>query len=166
MDMQKIETILGLAIQTEIDGYEFYMQAAGRTADPAGQQLFRSLAAEEVEHRRWLETQLMAVQAGEGWLAHEGRPAPVERAPIFQPGRLQQEVSAYTAELSALRMALLIEADAVTFYSQAAAAVGDEQARQLFLDLVRMEEGHRNALQREYDVLAERFRGAMGFAPF
>lgn len=167
MDTQKIETILGLAIQTEIDGYEFYMQAASRTSDPAGQQLFRSLAADEVEHRRWLETQLMAVQAGEGWLAHQERAAlPVERAPIFQPERLQQEVGAYTAELSALRLALLIEADAVAFYSRAAEAADDEPARQLFLDLVKMEEGHRDALQREYDVLAERFRGVMGFAPF
>ncbi len=165
MDMQKIETILGLAIQTEMDGYEFYMQAAGRTADPAGQRLFRSLAADELEHRQLLETQLMAVQAGEGWSAHATLIA-TEHTPIFQPERLQQEVSAYTAELSALRMALLIEADAVTFYSQAAEAVGDEQARQLFRDLVRMEEGHRAALQREYDVLMEQFRGVMGFAPF
>ncbi|MBU0493303.1 MAG: ferritin family protein [Chloroflexi bacterium] len=166
MDMQIAETILSLAIQTEIDGYEFYIQAAQRTADPGGQRLFRSLAADEVEHRRILEDQLRSVQAEEGWLAHAELAAPVERTAIFQPERLQQDVNAYTAELSALRMAMLIEADAVTFYSKAADQVGDEQARKLFLDLVRMEEGHRTALQREYDFLMEQFRNVMGFAPF
>lgn len=165
-ELHQVETILQLAIQTEIDGHEFYTRAAERTADPTGQALFRSLAADEVEHRRLLETQATSLRAGQGWSGHEGLTATAERAPLFAPERLEQDVNAQTADLSALRTAMLIESDAVTFYTRAAAEVDDELARGLFLDLVKMEQGHRAALQREYDFLLGRFRDVMGFAPF
>lgn len=166
MGMQKAEAILRLAIQTEIDGHEFYTRAAQRTADPAGQELFRSLAADEVDHRQLLEAQLASLQAGRGWQSHKALETHAERAPLFSPERLEQDVSAYTADLSALRMAMLIEADAVAFYGKAAEEADDELARSLFLDLVKMEQGHQAALQREYDFLLGQFRDVMGFAPF
>jgi rubrerythrin len=165
-DLQKAEAILRLAIQTEMDGHEFYQKAAQRTADPAGQELFRRLAADEVEHRQLLETQMTALQAGKGWQSHEALPTHTAGASLFYQERLAQNVNAYTADLSALRTALLIETDAVTFYGKAAEQAGDDRARSLFRDLVKMEQGHQSALQRQYDFLLGQFRDVMGFAPF
>jgi rubrerythrin len=73
---------------------------------------------------------------------------------------------AYTSDLSALRVAYLIEKDAVDFYRHAAQKTGDPQGKRIYLDLVRMEESHLALLQGEYDFLRGQFQTAMGFAPF
>jgi rubrerythrin len=158
--------VLKTAIQTETEGIRFYTQAAERTDDPAGKEFFGSLAAEELEHRQLLETQLAARQAGQGWRKHTALKAPIKRARLFTPGRLKRDVDAHTSDLSALRIALTIESSAVAFYSQAAEQSDDDQARAMFRDLAQMEQAHEATLQREYDFLLGQFREDMGFAPF
>jgi rubrerythrin len=73
---------------------------------------------------------------------------------------------AYTSELSALRMAYLIEKDAVDFYTHAADQTSDVNGRRMFLDLVKMEQGHLDLLEGEYSFLRGQFQTAMGFSPF
>jgi rubrerythrin len=80
--------------------------------------------------------------------------------------RVEQNVVAYTSDLSALRVAYLIEKDAVDFYRRAARETDDPNGKRIFLDLVKMEEGHLALLQGEYDFLRGQFQTAMGFAPF
>jgi rubrerythrin len=79
---------------------------------------------------------------------------------------VEQNIVAYTSDLSALRLAFLIEKDAVDFYRHAAQETGDPNGKRIYLDLVRMEESHLALLQGEYDFLRNQFQTAMGFAPF
>lgn len=158
---------LQMAIQTELDGFAFYQKFADQTDDPNARAMFQRLAEDEVMHLELLRnTKAMLEDSGE-WGEYKGVPLDVAKgAPIFSRERVAQNVVAYTSDLSALRMAFLIEKDAVEFYGRAAAETDDPNGRRMFLDLVKMEQGHLDLLEGEYSFLRGQFQSAMGFAPF
>jgi rubrerythrin len=160
-----------IAIQTEKDGHEFYLGAAAKSSDPQGKALFASLAEDELEHLRLLQAQRDALTGERRWLPHSApaAEAPHTRVlgvPIFSHEALAREINAYTSELSALRMAFLIEKDAVAFYSKAALETDDPDGKALYEYLVGMEKDHQRILEQEYNALAQEFRTSMGFEPF
>lgn len=158
---------LQMAIQTEIDGHNFYQGFAQRTEDPNAQAMFERLAQDEIMHLELLRnTKAMLEQSGE-WAAYKGVALnPVEGAPIFSRERVKENVVAYTSDLSALRMAYLIEKDAIDFYTHAVQQTDDPNGKRMFGDLAEMERGHLRLLQGEYDFLMGQFQTTMGFAPF
>lgn len=162
---------LDVAIQTEKDGREFYKRAAENTADPGGKVLFTSLADDELEHLGLLESQRQALAKEGHWQPGSDaewreRPARVEGAPVFSRAALAENVNAYTSDLSALRMAFLIEKDAVAFYTKAAAKTEDPNGKEIYERLVEMEREHQRILEEEYNALGREFWGTMGFEPF
>lgn len=170
-DLESALLALDVAIQTEKDGREFYKRAAKNTADPGGKVLFTSLADDELEHLGLLESQREAVAKEGHWqpgLATDrrDRPARVEGAPLFARAALAEKVNAYTSDLSALRMAFLIEKDAVAFYTKAAAKTKDPAGKEVYERLVEMEKEHQRILEEEYNALGREFWGTMGFEPF
>ena len=170
-DLRSALTALDVAIQTEKDGLEFYRRAAERTSDPGGKVLFASLADDELEHLRLLEPQRVALIRDGHWLprsktGEEAHPTKVEGAPIFSREAVGVDINSHTSDLSALRMAFLIEKDAVAFYTKAAAETEDENGRAMYERLAEMEKEHQRLLGEEYDVLAKDFWGTMGFEPF
>jgi rubrerythrin len=166
-EMDAMLTALQMAIQTEIDGYNFYHRFAAQTEDPDARAMFERLAQDEVMHLELLRnTKAMLEESGE-WAEYKGVALePVAGAPIFSRERVEQNVVAYTSDLSALRVAYLIEKDAVDFYTRAADETDDPNGKRMFLDLVRMEQGHLDLLEGEYNFLRGQFQSAMGFAPF
>ena len=158
---------LQMAIQTEIDGYGFYQKFAAQTQDPDARVMFERLAQDEVMHLEILRNvKAMLEESGE-WAEYRGMSLPpAEGAPIFSRERVAENIVAYTSDLSALRVAYLIEKDAVDFYRRAAQETDDPNGKRVYLDLVKMEEGHLALLQGEYEFLQGQFQMAMGFAPF
>jgi rubrerythrin len=158
---------LQMAIQTEIDGHNFYQEFAERTEDPNAKAMFERLAKDEIMHLELLRnTKAMLEESGE-WAEYKGVALdPVEGAAIFSRDRVQQNIVAYTSDLSALRVAYLIEKDAVDFYTHAAEKTGDPNGQRMFRDLAEMERGHLRLLEGEYDFLKGQFQMTMGFAPF
>ncbi len=166
-DREAALTALRIAIQTELDGHAFYRKFAEQTQDAAARAMFERLAQDEAMHLELLQHAQDRLQATGQWLPHKGMDLePVEGAPIFSRERVAQNVVAYTSDLSALRVAYLIEKDAVDFYSRAAEQTDDPDGKGMFLDLAEMERSHLRLLQNEYDFLQEQFQSAMGFAPF
>lgn len=170
-NLQSALVALDLAIQTERDGREFYMRAAERSGDPGGKVLFISLADDELQHLRLLESQREALATAGQWLPpskldEQTPPEEAEGVPLFSRERLAENVSAYTSDLSALRMAFLIEKDAVAFYTRAAAETEDPDGREIYECLVEMETEHQRILEEEYNALAKEFWGNVGFEPF
>jgi rubrerythrin len=166
-DLDATLAALQMAIQTEIDGYSFYQKFARQTEDPGARAMFERLAQDEVMHLELLrKTQAVLEESGQ-WAEYRGATLePVKGAPIFSRQRVEQNVVAYTSDLSALRLAYLIEKDAVDLYRRAAQGTTDPNGKRLFLDLVKMEQGHLDLLEGEYDFLRGQFQTAMGFAPF
>jgi rubrerythrin len=158
---------LQMGIQTEIDGYNFYQKFAERTDDPNARAMFERLANDEAMHLELLRNNKAMLEATGEWSQYnEVARKPVTGAPIFSRERVAQNVVAYTSDLSALRVAYLIEKDAIEFYSHAAEKTQDPNGRGMFLDLAEMEKGHLDLLKGEYDFLLGQFQTTMGFAPF
>lgn len=166
-EMSATLAALQMAIQTEIDGHSFYQRFAERTEDPNARQMFDRLARDEMMHLELLRnTKILLEQTGE-WTAYKHAPVgETQTAAIFSRERVAQNVVAYTSDLSALRVAYLIEKDAVDFYTRAAAETSDPDGQRMFRDLAGMEKGHLKLLEGEYNFLKAQFQGAMGFAPF
>ena len=165
--MDAVLTALQMAIQTEIDGASFYQRFAAQTRDSDARAMFERLAQDEVIHLELLRnTRAMLEESGE-WAEYKGVVQDeIEAAPIFSRERVEQNVVEYTSDLSALRVAYLIEKDAMDFYAHAAEQTGDPNGRRMFADLAEMERGHLNLLEGEYNFLRGQFQTAMGFAPF
>lgn len=161
---------LRMAVQTEIDGYEFYTRAAMQAHHPRTKVLFESIARDEMAHREWLEEQEASLRQQGRWLPRAGQPMPLpqgttEGLPIFSEDQIV-EITAHTSELTALRTAVLIEQDAVNFYDRAAEQTGDPAGKEMYRFLADFEREHRRVLEEEYTFLMGAFRDAMGFAPF
>jgi rubrerythrin len=158
---------LQMAIQTEIDGHNFYQRCAESTRDANARKMFERLAQDEIMHLELLRNTLAMLQERGEWAEYRGIPLEVSGgAPIFSRERVRQNVTAYTSDLSALRVAYLIERDAVDFYTRAAAETENPSGRRMFADLAAMETTHLGLLEREYNFLKDEFQNAMGFAPF
>ncbi len=162
---------LKMAIRVEQNGYRFYRRAAEETGDHRGRELFASLAEDEVAHEKILRTRLESLESRGQWKAVADEEWPAESAftgdePIFSRERLEEGVHDYTSELSALRMAYLIEKNAVEFYTKAAREMEDPVGRAMYRDLADWERNHQRVLEREYRIFAEQFKMDQGFAPF
>jgi rubrerythrin len=170
-DVKKALGALRMAIRVEQAGYRFYRRAAEETGDPQGRALFNRLAEDEVAHESILRTRLKALERGGAWMAVADEEWPdaspfAEGEPVFSRNRLEEEVQDYTSELTALRMAYLIENSAVAFYTKAARETNDPVGRAMYEDLASWERTHQRILEQEYQFLANRFKLDMGFAPF
>jgi rubrerythrin len=170
-DLQSALMALHVAIQTEEDGRDFYKRAAEKSSDPGGKLLFTSLADDELEHLRLLESQRDALAREGKWLSptkldQHAEPIKAEGAPLFSREAVTNNVNAYTSDLSALRLAFLIEKDAVVFYTRAAAETEDPDGKAMYERLVEMEKEHQTILEEEYNALAKEFWSTMGFEPF
>ncbi len=158
---------LQMGIQTEIDGHNLYQGFAQRTSDPNAKRMFERLARDEVMHLELLRNTKAMLEGSGQWAEYKGVALEdLAGAPIFSRERIEQNLVAYTSDLSALRLAYLIEKDAVDFYTRAAQQTDDTNGRRMFQDLAEMERGHLNQLEGEYHFLLEQFHTTMGFAPF
>ena len=158
---------LDIAMQTERDGRALYLRAAESTRDAQGHALFNRLADDELGHLAMLDERRKALAEQGEWLPFGETPhASAPRTPIFAKRLGEGELNVHTSDLSALRVAYLLEKDAVEFYTRAAKQTDDAEGRKMYLALVEMEESHRDALETEYGLLSEQFKSMMGFSPF
>lgn len=154
---QAVLDALKQAIDLEIKGHAFYLQAAERVTDPKGAAMFRSLAADEVMHKDILNRQLESLTGGTGWVLPEGAEkvkADLE-APLFPEGKeIDTAVQPDTSEMSALLFALNIENDSFNLYAEQARAAQDASAKQLYEFLVNAERTHFDLLMLNYESLS------------
>jgi rubrerythrin len=170
-DVKRALGVLRMAIRVEQNGYRFYRRAAEETDDPRGKALFNRLAEEEIAHESIVRACLEGLEREGTWRAVSDEEWPdespfAEGEPIFSRQRLKEGVHEYTSELSALRMAYLIEKNAVAFYTKAAQETDHPVGRAMYQDLADWERTHQRILEQEYQFLADRFKLDMGFAPF
>jgi rubrerythrin len=158
---------LEIALQTERDGRAFYLRAAESTQDAQGRALFTRIADDELGHLTMLEERRTALSDDGKWLPfEESHKTTVPSTPIFAKQLGEGELNAHTSDLSALRVAYLLEKDAVEFYSRAAEQTEDAEGKKMYLALVKIEQAHQDALETEYKLLSEQFKSMMGFSPF
>lgn len=169
MEVKNDLEVLKVAKATEKKGYNFYKEIANQTGVPEAQEMFLSLAQDEIEHLHWLEAQEESLLKKGEWLAYEPPPRKaraVESLPIFSSEEVKEEIGRYRSQLSALKLGLEMEEDSRQLYLKAAAECLDERGRAMFSHLAAWEREHWELLKREYDFLLGEYKKNMGFEPF
>ena len=159
---------LAKAIESEYEGYGFYLMASKTTEDAQGREVFERLAQEELAHAAFLKAQYRSV-AETGTVdatAKLGSPHAVSgKSPIFSAA-LRARVGDAHFEMSALGVGVHLEQNAMEFYAAQALSSQDAAVRGFFRELSEWEAGHYRALLSQQQELQEDYRDRNGFSPF
>jgi rubrerythrin len=147
------------AARLEEDGHKFYTEAARRTKDPRGREMFLSLADDERSHLRIVEDQYEAVINEKEWIsfpeALECKPIDLDK-PLFPPEghELEKVVDPAASDLDALLFALQIENESYELYRQAVAEATDPAGQAMYEFLATEARTHFDILMLNYEHLA------------
>ena len=157
---------LNQAIELEVKGQRFYLEAAECTMNPKGAEMFRSLADDEVIHERILRRQLDALTQGEGWVpvlsVVEGLPEGIAEVTadladlIFPEGEkvCEETLRPDESDLDALLFALQIENESFNLYRELAQTTEDPNGKRMYEHLAKAERGHFEQLMLNYEHLS------------
>jgi rubrerythrin len=166
--MNRVMEGLQKAIEAEVEGHHFYKMAASSTADEHGKEVFNVLAAEELDHARFLRAQLAALRET-GSVDESVTLGPKKDltggSPIFSPA-LKARVKDAHYEVTALSVGSQLELGAVHFYKAEAEAAADEKVKAFYMQLADWESGHYAALTSQLADLRDDYWDAGDFAPF
>jgi rubrerythrin len=150
---------LNEALCNENEGRAFYLQAAGRTVDSKGAEMFRSLADDSALHAGIIEHQIEAIQEGEAWSLPEcvlDCTADLEQALYPRGAEIEQAIRADATETDALLLAIKIENDSFDLYSRHASEASDADARRFYEYLAEEARAHFNLLMLNYESVSGR----------
>jgi rubrerythrin len=164
--------VLRRAMENEREGYRFFLEASERSADPAGQGTFRTLASDEEKHLALLLVEFNSLSSGEGWVdLEEAMTREVEvdiSKPLFPGDELaSQEKSPFEAtwaayeieelagDLAVLEFGMKVEEQFYKMYEQAAAETDEPVGRQAYQFLMKWENRHYKILQDAHDYLSD-----------
>jgi rubrerythrin len=146
-------------IQSEVASYVFYTEAAKKSQAAEHQEVLRQLALEEKQHFQILERQYDSLVRSEKWIStadilkQDGLPQ-IDEKMSRQHQDLIDEVARATSLGEILKIAFRLEEEAHTLFSGAAAHAHSEEARKIFTQLSKFEEGHmRMVRQMQQEML-------------
>jgi len=147
------------AYKTEIAGHLFYTAAAGIISDDKGKNVFKHLAAEELQHIAVVSSIAESVKSGRGWISYDeavkgGAGINAEALPIFpERDRLVARLKNNPTDINAIHIAMESEEAAVTFYSDLLKDAGSPVEKVVLTTLLEMEKNHLKILRWEDESL-------------
>ena len=122
MDKKKALKGLKTALQTELNGIEFYKMAADKTTDPKAKEVFKMLANDEIMHFNELQKQFKTVLSSNRWAPSvtlkEAQHMFEGTSPIFGD-EFMTRITEKHFEVTALSIGALLETSAIDFYRSA-----------------------------------------------
>jgi rubrerythrin len=146
MKPEDFRQIISHAIEGEIEAYTYYRTVSEKVEDAALKNIFAELAGDEFRHREFLQG---TVLKGPGSLrveeSHDYKIADTLASP---------PLSANLKPVDGIALAIRKELDAMQMYTQLAQVVGDPEEKNIFLELAKMEKGHKARLEDIYTNMA------------
>lgn len=149
-------TALEKAMEVERQGKAFYEEAAERVQDPAGKDVFRTLAKDEVEHIRLLQAEYDKIESEGEWMALDEARVCEPQTPLklFPDQRDAALIIPPTAtDIDALKLAMDFEEKGYKAYVQAQKETDDPKGKKVFAFLAKQENSHYVFLQKTLDYL-------------
>ncbi len=146
MTQDEYKRIISLAIEREIEAYEFYRLVSERAKDNNLKSIFGDLAKDEQGHRRLLEGFL--TKAPEKMKFSEATDYKVTDAVPTPP------LTADLKPIEGIVISIKNELEAMQMYTQLAHASADAAQKDVFLQLAAMERGHKSRLEDIYTNMA------------
>lgn len=156
------------AIKAERYGHSFYLMAAKTTKDAKGQEVFKTLASEELDHMHFLKNQYDAIiKTGlpNKSLKLGSQKSLSKGSPIFSD-ELKSRIKDANFEMTSLSIGIQLEHDAMVYYREQSETVDDLTMKDFYAKLADWEAGHYQALLKQQEELKEDFWSASGFSPF
>jgi rubrerythrin len=155
---EKNKTLKALktAIQMEIDGKEFYLEASQSSKNELGKKLLKQLAAEEDAHRKVFEDIYNDISIKKGWptgkLKTDGGKG---LRTIFSAAvaAMDKDFKAIPTELDAVQTAMKMENKTFDFYKRQGAQAAYDAEKQFYEALAVQEEEHYRVLLDYYEFL-------------
>jgi rubrerythrin len=166
METTKAMQGLSTALQTELNGIEFYKLAAEKTDDAKGKKTFQMLANDELKHFNALQQQYKSLIDESKWQRIDlGNVSTFEgESPIFTK-ELKDRIKDKHFEVTALSIGALLESNSIDFYRRMKEQSDDPAARELYGQLQKWEETHLRAITRQLDLLKEEYWSEQRFSP-
>ena len=145
--MKNYKEILKMAVGNEVESFEFYRDAAAKMKDPAMKKTFQELADEESGHKVLLE----------GFLSNEMKDmkfSDEKDYKVAETVEAPQTLSTDMAFKDAIALAMKKEQEAMEMYQQFADASDEAKQKETFLELAKMEKGHKVRLEGIYTDIA------------
>lgn len=144
-EQDKRSEALGIAVQMEREGMEFYRKASDRSAHPFTKKMLLSLVEDEKRHEQIFRE--MAKEAGvrPRTLDEMDKEGPLKRiAAIFREtaARLKEEVKPEDDDIKVINIARDMERKAFDFYSATAGQMDDPVERSAFEKIAAQENDH------------------------
>ena len=149
--------VLKEAIKAESDGYYFYQMAGEKSKDTNAKEVFRSLAQDELDHGSVLKGLYHAIMKKSDYkFDHKRHKRAKSKAAshrsIFST-KLKGKIRKNNFAVSVLRIAQMMEKDAISFYGRHAKQSKHPELKLLFNFLEEWETDHLWALVRQESVL-------------
>ena len=163
MNIQELK-IIKEGIINEIEGYEFYNMAAGKSNSRQVKDAFLELADEEMQHVIWLKDFFNKVRddnMGDFELDLITEPTSVS---IFKWENIDRRDASIA--VSAFGIGMQMEKASIEYYEKAAKETELKEAKELYNILIKWEKVHLNKFLLQYDELKEEWWLEQGYAPF
>ncbi len=142
MDASKYTKTLLLAVENEVEAYEFYKNAATKTADANLKSIFNELAGEELKHKVILES----------FINNNSKPLEFNDVQDYKISE-SVELPKLTTSMKytdGIALAMKKEEEAMNMYNCFAEASTNNDQKETFLQLAKMEKGHKVKLEELY----------------
>ncbi len=159
---------LKIALQTELNGIQFYKLAAEKATDPKAKKVFKMLANDEIKHFNELQKHFKSLLSSNRWAPSvtlkEAQHMFEGKSPIFSD-EFKERIKESHFEVTALSIGALLESNAIDFYRKMKDETDDKTARELFERLQNWEKRHLDALSQQLDLIKEEQWQEMHFEP-
>ena len=143
MDREEVKRIIQGAINDEIESYEFYSSAAQKVKTPSVQDIFKKLAEDEKNHRKYLEE----------FLESKSENITIVNDTDYEISEEIEDDIPLTTDMSfvdAIKLAIKKEESAMKKYQGLANVCNDGDIKNIFLGLRDMEQMHKCKLEDIY----------------
>ena len=136
------------ALKMEEKGHDFYQKALTNCQNPAGVEIFRMLAQDEVHHTRIIKKIYEKMSGGADYSAEleemEAERRKDDLGALFRAvaEKHGKDIHAETSDIEALEIGLDFEKKAVDFYTRSLAAATDELEKRFLKEMVAEERTH------------------------
>jgi rubrerythrin len=146
MKPEDFRQIISQAIEGEIEAYNYYRTVSEKVADTALKNIFAELSGDERNHRDFLQ----------GIMAKGPGSLHVEEAQDYKVADTLESppLSINLKPIDGITLAIRKELDAMQMYTQLAQVTGDSEKKKTFLELAKMEKGHKARLEDIYTNMA------------
>jgi hypothetical protein len=141
-----------IAIKMQTDAIKFYTEAAEKTKNAVGKQMFLTIVQDEKRH---LET-LTQIFKGLNITVQDVSPMENIRT-VFESMKtgMLKRVEATMDELEAFKIAMQMEKEGVEFYKKASSGAKTEKEKALFERLIKEEQEHYNIFANTYFFMSD-----------